>query len=361
MGEEGPQHKAIKRLLYTVGTYAVADSLLLVVHQLGVIEWWQWAVQLAYHVAGLLLFYACLRSGRTLARPDPSLAFEQVLFAVSAIVLAYALSSQTRGAALQLLCLALVFDMQRLSARQLRLAASGAVALLALTLLLSCLLFPETVNLRRELLTIVMTAVQLPVIAVIAREVRRMRANQMQQRGELKDALIRLKDVSIRDGLTGVFNRMHMQNVLQEEVKRQRRSHRPFRVAILDIDFFKKINDQHGHAAGDEVLRAFGGIAQRGAGPGNTLCRWGGEEFLLVMPECDAEQAAATLAALREQVARHDWTTCAPGLAVRFSAGVTSHVLGEPLEATLERADRGLYAAKAQGRDRCIAMAAPTP
>lgn len=360
MGHDGVQRKAITRLLYTVGPYVVANGLLLLSQGLGMIEPWQWTLQWLYHAGGLLLFYACLRTGRTLALPDPSLVFAQVLFAISAIVLAYALCSQTRGAALQLLCLALVFDMPRLQARQLRLAAIGAVMLLALTLLLSHLFFPETVNIRREVLTILMAAVQLPVIAVIAREVRRMRARQTQQRLDLKQAVDQLHDLSIRDGLTGIHNRLHMQNLLQEEAKRQGRSHQAFCVAILDIDFFKKVNDQHGHAVGDEVLRHFAAIARDSAGPGNTVCRWGGEEFLLLVPESDTGQAMAVLATLQDKVRAHDWTRYAPGLSVRFSAGVTTHALDEALSVTLERADQGLYAAKAQGRDQCIARGAPT-
>lgn len=358
MGRDGAQRKAIKRLLYTVGPYVVANGLLWLSLRLGMIEPWHWALQSSYHAVGLLLFYAGLRTGRTLAWPDPSLSFAQVLFAISAIVLAYALCSQTRGAALQLLCLALVFDMPRLQARQFRLAAIGAVMLLALTLLLSHLFFPDTVNIRRELLTILMAAVQLPVIALIAREVRRMHARQHQQQVELKRAVQQLHDLSIRDGLTGIYNRLHMQNVLQEEAKRQRRSHLAFCVAILDIDFFKKVNDQHGHAVGDEVLRAFAAIARDTTSPGNTVCRWGGEEFLLMAPESDLAQAMALLAALQDSVRAHDWTRYAPDLAVRFSAGVTMHVLDEALPSTLERADQGLYAAKAQGRDRCVAMEA---
>jgi len=358
MGNDGAQRKAIKRLLYTVGPYVVANGLLGLSLRLGMIEPWQWAIQSLYHAGGLLLFYAGLRTGRTLALPDPSLSFPQVLFAISAIVLAYALCGQTRGAALQLLCLALVFDMPRLAARQLRLAAIGAVMLLALTLLLSHLFFPATVNIRRELLTILMAAVQLPVIALIAREVRRMHARQHQQQVALKQAVHQLHDLSIRDGLTGIYNRLHMQNVLQEEAKRQRRSHLAFCVAILDIDFFKQVNDQHGHAVGDEVLRAFAAIARDSTGPGHTVCRWGGEEFLLMAPECDTAQAMALLAVLQDDVRAHDWTRYAPGLAVRFSAGVTAHVLDEALSDTLERADQGLYAAKAQGRDRCVAMEA---
>lgn len=356
MGSDGPQRKAIKRMLFAMGTYGVANLFLLAAYFFKLMEPWQVAVQSAYQVTGVLLFYAVVRSGRTLSLPDPAIAFPQVLFAISAIVLTYGVTEHARGSALQMMCLILVFDMQRLTERQIGLAAFGAVGLLGLTLFVTWWMAPETIQLRREIINITMAAVQLPVITMIARVVRRMRARQIEQGIALKKTLTQLHELSIHDALTGIFNRRHMLDVLQEEIKRHARSHRPFCVAILDIDHFKQVNDQHGHAVGDIVLREFAKIAQSTVGLSNTLCRWGGEEFLLLIPESDIPQAMAVLADVRERIAQHDWTQYAPNLAVRFSAGVTQYVLQDTVASALERADQGLYQAKERGRDQAIAM-----
>src|SRR5690606_1296012 len=153
---------AIRRLGYTWFTYAFVDVALLTASSLGLIPLWASIPQAIYHWLGLTGFYIALRSGRTLKQREPSLAFEQLLFGVSAIVLSYAISPITRGAALQLLCLALVFDMKRLSSRQLTFAAWGAVALMLVALSLSWMLRPEGFNLRRETLNLMMAGFQLP-------------------------------------------------------------------------------------------------------------------------------------------------------------------------------------------------------
>src|SRR5690606_38772188 len=140
-------------------------------------------------------------------RHDPALTFEQLLFAVTAIVLSYALSPMARGTALQLLCLALVFNMQRLSSRQLSTAAWGALALMLITLGASWVLQPQDFNPRREVLNLIMAGITLPALSMIARDVRAMRQKQLKQRVDLQTMLGKLEQLSQRDSLTGLYNR----------------------------------------------------------------------------------------------------------------------------------------------------------
>jgi len=348
----------LRRLANTWITYGFAGFLLLIAAWRDFFPDWVAATQIAYHWMGLGAFYVWIRSGRTRDLADPGLVFEQVLFGASAIVLSYALSPQARGASLQLLCLVLVFDMHRLSPRQLHIAAWGAVAMLSATLAVSWALNPEHFRLRRELLTLVMAGVQLPVLSLVAREVRTMRQRQLQQRIELQGTLDTLQQLSQRDALTGLFNRHHLGRLLQAELKRFARQGRCFSVALLDIDHFKQINDQHGHAVGDEVLRTFARLAREALPQADSIGRWGGEEFLLIVPELGAAQAQAQVERLKQHIECFDWTSVAPGLAMRFSAGVADHTLvDEPEHRLLERADQALYRAKAQGRNQvCVAQ-----
>jgi diguanylate cyclase (GGDEF)-like protein len=106
---------------------------------------------------------------------------------------------------------------------------------------------------------------------------------------------------------------------------------------------------------GDAVLKAFVSCIQQSVSNAHPLARWGGEEFLLLMPENDLENAMRVLAHVRHTVDSHDWGLVSPGLSVSFSAGVCQHDGVSPLHATLERADKALYQAKTQGRHRVMA------
>ena len=123
----------------------------------------------------------------------------------------------------------------------------------------------------------------------------------------------------------------------------------------LDLDHFKRVNDKHGHAAGDAVLRAFAETAQTTLRRSDVLARWGGEEFVLLQADTSMSLAKATTERLREQLAKLE-LACGEGtLQVSFSAGLTEYRPGELLTQTLERADRLLYEAKAQGRNLVVA------
>jgi diguanylate cyclase (GGDEF)-like protein len=314
---------------------------------------WAALVQLAYHWAGMASFYVLIRFNHTLKRTDRAMAFEQVVFAVSALVLSYALSPESRGASLQLLCLALAFDMQRLTSKQLSTAAWSAVALLCITLAITWWVRPEPMNLRREIFNLVMAGIQLPALSLVARDVRWLRSRQLQQRVDLQEALSKLQEVSQRDALTGLFNRYHMSHLIEQEVKRFARNGRHFAVAIVDIDHFKLVNDRHGHAVGDAVLQTFARLATDYLSHADAIARWGGEEFLVLMPEQTIYQGMATVDGLRRHIEQFDWAPISPGLSVRFSAGVTElHLPKENEDQLLARADQALYRAKSAGRNR---------
>jgi diguanylate cyclase (GGDEF)-like protein len=123
-------------------------------------------------------------------------------------------------------------------------------------------------------------------------------------------------------------------------------------VALLDIDWFKRINDSHGHGVGDEVLRRFAGVLKDQLRAADALARWGGEEFLLLMPGTRLDDARVVLDRLREVSAGAGFDGIAPDLKVSFSAGVVEVTEGEAQDAAIDRADRALYRAKQNGRNR---------
>ncbi len=171
------------------------------------------------------------------------------------------------------------------------------------------------------------------------------------------DLFDEVRDNSLRDGLTGCFNRTHAIETLTIELRRARRTRLPVSVIMFDLDHFKAVNDQHGHLCGDAVLAAVGRRMRELLRSSDLKCRYGGEEFLVVLPETPAEGAQRVAESLRKGLAdmQVPW---GPGtVSITASVGVTSAVEGE-LEAAdiIARADAALYRAKDDGRD-CVRVA----
>lgn len=186
------------------------------------------------------------------------------------------------------------------------------------------------------------------------------RGRMARQRRELEAANGRLRELSIRDELTGLYNRRHLTERLEQECERSRRYGQGFSVALIDLDHFKSINDTHGHSVGDEVLVQFAAILRLqarfvdhvGQAPERTLGRFGGEEFMIILPGTPLAGARVCLERMRAAVAQTRFETSAGPLSVTFSAGLAEQREGEPAGTLLQRADEALYRAKEAGRDR---------
>nr|WP_282103439.1 biofilm regulation diguanylate cyclase SiaD [Halomonas getboli] len=163
-----------------------------------------------------------------------------------------------------------------------------------------------------------------------------------------------LEDASGLDPLTGLANRRRLDEQLMALVARAERHGRPLCLAMMDIDHFKAINDRFGHAAGDRALVALAETLTESLRADDLCGRWGGEEFLLVLPEMRLDQAEPLLARLGERLRRLDLALDVTGhpSSVTASIGVAEHRVGETYHDTLERADQALLVAKREGRDR---------
>ena len=161
-----------------------------------------------------------------------------------------------------------------------------------------------------------------------------------------------LKTLSTTDQLTGLYNRLYLDNNFKMELEKCKRYERSFSIVIADIDRFKLINDTHGHQVGDQVLIEFSNILQQHVRRTDTVGRWGGEEFLIICPETDLEGAEALAENLRLLISLFEFSdvgsqTC--------SFGVTQYLQEDTEEQMTTRADKALYQAKRQGRNKvCI-------
>lgn len=160
-----------------------------------------------------------------------------------------------------------------------------------------------------------------------------------------------LKEVALRDPLTGLANRRLLMSRLHEEIERSRRNQQPLSLVMLDVDHFKRINDAFGHDVGDKALCMMATAIEQQLREVDLCARWGGEEFMLLLPETRSEQAIHTvervMQAIRSLQLRDDKTVM-----LSISAGITQYHANEAMDVTINRADGALTSAKQNGRDQ---------
>ena len=171
---------------------------------------------------------------------------------------------------------------------------------------------------------------------------------------ELGKALEQIKEMAVRDELTGVYNRRHLMDVLAQEKARADRKNYTFSICYVDLDFFKKVNDRFGHSTGDDVLKSFSRVAEEVIREVDCIARIGGEEFVLVFAgtnQSDAVRGAERLSAgLRDMHV----TRVEPRYRITASIGITQYHIGETVQQMIDRADKALYDAKRTGRNKVV-------
>lgn len=165
-----------------------------------------------------------------------------------------------------------------------------------------------------------------------------------------------LKVQSIRDPLTSLYNRRHMEECLERELKKAKRSHRSLGAIMIDLDHFKQVNDTFGHQAGDAVLKTLANFLRNRTRASDVVCRYGGEEFLIILPEATLQDTLERAERLRNDVRNIEFQRRGQALGmVTLSIGVAAYPDHGPTpESLLQAADEALYRAKTEGRDRVV-------
>src|SRR5436309_545936 len=176
----------------------------------------------------------------------------------------------------------------------------------------------------------------------------------------LRDNVQQSMEMAITDGLTGLYNRRYMESHLSTLVEQAAGRGKPLTLLVLDIDFFKSINDTHGHDAGDDVLREFAVRVKKSIRGIDLACRYGGEEFVVVMPETDMAVAALVAERIRRRIASEPFAIDqgAKAIDVTLSIGLSALATNDTAASILKRADQALYRVKRDGRNRVVADAA---
>ena len=319
----------------------------------------------------IALFYAVFRSGINRRCPEPSLTLVQIVLSTATLVYFTYQAESMRGVLLTLYPMPLLFAQFRLNWVRLLLLALLMLFAYAGIVLLSAYAKPANADGATEVVLFVALCAVLPWYAAMAGYLRTLRERVSASKIELRQTLDALQQTNQAlqashaeldrlagtDRLTGAWNRRRMDEAVAGEMGRLKRYAHPLSVLVIDIDFFKKVNDQYGHAAGDKLLVELSAQVQSSLRGADSLTRWGGEEFVVLCPNTALLNAVLFAERLRKTIAGMD--SSAPKK-VTVSIGVAECLPGETWEQWFHRADVALLRAKDLGRNQ-VQSAPETP
>jgi diguanylate cyclase (GGDEF)-like protein len=353
----------LRRLLgYWAATgvfYTVCMLLMLVLIENGTVEREAGTTLIVFGMSCLLGCYALIRASKVLGIPPWQLAVLQALVAIGCNVAIYALSGPLRGASLMVLLVVIVFCTFSLRPRETLALCALAISSLGATIAWMVIDDPLRYPLHVEGVHFGLATVSLFAVALLTGEMSKLRVRLKRQKEELLAAVATIRTLATIDELTSLANRRHMNELLGAEERRETSPGQRVCIALLDIDFFKSVNDRYGHAAGDAVLRTFASAARAELRAGDVLARWGGEEFLLMLPNTGLAEATLVLQRMADRVGEMHVSEIGLDLTVTFSAGLVERTGAEPFADTISRADRAMYIAKSSGRNQVVPVGVP--
>lgn len=310
---------------------------------------WAWTI---VSVVGFSIPLVLIQTRVTEKLHDPSLTLPQMLLASTVAAWAYTLAGTSHAVVTLMQALALSFGIFGIDSRPAIYCAAYSILIFAVTMVRQCLVDPVRYQPADDLLLFIFLVLIVVGIVINTLRVNRMRERIQTQKQDLQKALARIEQLATLDELTGLPNRRFLQQALDAEGLRSQRSQAPWCVALIDLDNFKRINDTHGHATGDAVLKWFAAQAKTFMRASDIVGRWGGEEFVVLMPATSLHDGVNGLQRLKAMLEAQPSSPPPEGLTITFSAGVAQHAKGDAVAHTLELADQLCYAAKRNGRNR---------
>lgn len=275
----------------------------------------------------LFCLYAFMRSGMNQYLDDPTMGLTQTCIGQTFMAGIYALTGPVHAGALLIMGLIMMFAMFNMKKQSTNISCIYTIVLIGATALYKANTDPLNYPPEQEWIYFVLASTTLTVISRLTIKLAHLRHREKIQRRDLESAYLHIHQMATRDELTGLCNRRQLKTLLEEHVERQVRYGQNFYLAMIDIDHFKRVNDTYGHHIGDEVLiglaRCTGNLLRKT----DVLGRWGGEEFLLLLPETSEGQVPPGLSRLHAFVAQMPMVL-RPPLFVTFSAGLTKYRRG---------------------------------
>jgi diguanylate cyclase (GGDEF)-like protein len=296
----------------------------------------------------LLIFYIIFAFRLNTRFFEPSLTLAQITVSVIIMLTVFFLDRAVQLALGPFLLVAFSYGVFRLTkTAQNALAAGTMLTYLAIVLGRG---YQEEFSgtFRLDLLLWIVIALTLPMTMTVSAQIRQLRSALKNTRQQL----LQFEEKAIRDELTGLYNRRQLQTELDLAIAQSSEHDTPFCLCLIDVDHFKDINDKHGHLAGDMILREFARVARESIRDSDIIGRYGGDEFMQILP--DTELKGAVMHAERLRVHAHflDLKSVLPQKSISLSIGVAQYRPGEEVAELIERADAALYRAKERGRNR---------
>jgi diguanylate cyclase (GGDEF)-like protein len=301
------------------------------------------------------VYYLLIRSGFNRRYKDPGLTFAQVVTALLLQTGFLILAPQVGY--LFLINFFVIYGFGVLGLSTFWYVVSWLIGSLALVLAFglagSHLSFPVASNFS-QLLVCLSFILTLGRCIYLTNMLSRMQRKIMEKNQQLVLAMKRVQELATRDELTNIENRRSLMEILAVEQKRFQRGGTPFCIAILDLDGFKSVNDNFGHAAGDLVLKTFVEIVRNEMRLSDHFARYGGDEFVLVLTGTTVEEGVTALDRICAETEMYDWSKFGKDIVLTASIGITDFRPGESIDEAFQRADMALYGAKAAGRNRVM-------
>ena len=351
--EDDPkQALRIRRFFMATIAYIFNSSLAYVSYLAGVTEWEAifWLLIIIPLIS--IAFYIIFRTGLNLRMADPSLTLIQMCTAALIVMYVMFFANESRSVLLLMYIIILLFGILRLDTRQFLFISVFILLTYGGNITLLHLFRPQGVNFKNEYLQWFMLALVLVAFSAIGGYISSLRRNLSSSQSELQKSISIIREMAIRDELTGVYNRRHLMELLENEKKRSSRGGAQFAIAMLDIDQLKEVNDTHGHPMGDQVLCKVSTIIRDTLRNIDHCGRYGGDEFILVFTQTDIAGAMISAERIRAIIGQSRVPDSEPDFRITVSIGLTEYRFPEEVEKMIARVDRALYLAKRGGRNR---------
>ena len=348
-----------KRLLTGLVSYGLALAVTIGAWLLGFYGGEVVAVVVALVVPINIGLFALIRSGKNLGFRDPNITLLQLCLASVPVLYAMFHAGEARGAFLVLSLSVTMYGLFSFRTRDFVYFTAFILTGYSTVILLLLWLSPDGLHPRVDSLQWFAVLVAMAQFSSLAGYVNGLRGRLRQGNKALAEgnaalqrALDRIREMAMRDELTGAYNRRYLAEAIALERKRCEREGGGFSFAIVDIDFFKQVNDTYGHLAGDEVLKGVAALLRTELRETDLFGRWGGEEFAVLLVGAELDDACSTMERILSALAAQLFTTADASLHITASAGITAYRSHEDADRTFARADEALYRAKAAGRNR---------
>jgi diguanylate cyclase (GGDEF)-like protein len=350
--DDPKQTLRIRRLLMSFATYILCSSLGYISYLAGFMEWRAIAGLLIIGPTANIILFILIRTGFNLKMADPSMTAIQMCVAILVVMYAIYFAHESRGVLLLIYVIILLFGIFRLDIRSFLYVSIFSLFTYGIDIVLLKLYRPQGVNFHIEYLQWVVLALVLVAFSIIGGYISSLRQNLSSSKSEQAKSIEIIREMAIRDVLTGLYNRRHVLELLDHEKNRSSRGGGIFCLAILDIDHFKDVNDTYGHKTGDEVLKAVATTIKTTMRNTEYCARYGGEEFLIVLTQTGINGAIIGAERVRANIEKILFPDIGSDFKITVSIGLSEYKMREDIDDVIARADKALYLAKNGGRNR---------